>query len=93
MVAVLPFRAMHAGAVMLSALRGWFGDDTPRCWTKLADMFDDCPYFSVLNHPEDCTVNMGYAYGTATPSVRLHVGMLTQEAAAARGTAPAAGSG
>ena len=73
---------LPAGTVMLTALRGWFGEDTARCWDKLADLFDDNPYFSVLNHPGDY---LGYCSATPTPTVRLHVGMLIQEAAAARG--------
>jgi hypothetical protein len=68
---------------MLTALRDWFGNDTPRCWTKLADMFDD-HYFTVLNHPDDDSHLGRFGGVVPTPLVRLNIGMLIAEAAAAR---------
>lgn len=75
---------------MLTALRDWFGDDTPRCWTKLADMFDSCPYFTVLNHPDDYSHLRQFGDDVPTPLVRLNVDRLITEAAAARSAATAA---
>lgn len=64
--------ASTAGAVMLSALKDWFGDDTPRCWTRLADLFEGSEYFAVTE------------VDASTHAVRLRVGMLIAEAAAVR---------
>jgi hypothetical protein len=71
---------------MLDALRQWFGEDTPRCWSKLADMFEDSAYFSVFEVVSEIR-------DTPIPAVRLHVGKLLNEAYAARVTNVSSGSG
>jgi len=72
---------------MLTGLRDWFGEETPRCWVKLAEVFEGSVYFTVLDVDRLAYMNPWSQDPVSTPAVRLSVGLLIQEAMRARAAA------